>query len=83
MISSSLDEWPGVGEVVVDRRDGRVGEVRSSAGPSSVRLRPLGGGRSWSAALSDVRRATPAERLHARVSAANARSRRPRPEPGG
>jgi hypothetical protein len=83
VVSSSLDEWPGAGEVVVDRRDGRVGEVRSSTGRSSVRLRPLGGGHSWLAAPSDVRRATPAERLRARVSAANARSRRPRPESGG
>jgi hypothetical protein len=82
VFSSSLDDGPEAGDVVVDERDGRVGEVQASAG-EHVRLRPVGGGRSWLAAPADVRQATPAERLRAEVAAANARSRRPRPGAGG
>jgi hypothetical protein len=82
VVSSSLDDGPRGGDVVVDERDGRVGRVQGPAG-AQVRLRPLDGGRAWLAATADVRRATPAERLRAEVSAANARSRRLRSGSGG
>lgn len=82
MIFRSLDDGPAVGDVVVDERDERVGEVQAAPGPA-VRLRPLGGGRTWYAESSRLRRATPAERLRAQLAAANARSRRRRPETGG
>lgn len=67
--------------MVVDERSGRVGVVVGAAGPY-VRLRPLGGGRTWDAAEHLVRAATPRERLHAAVAAANAWSRAVPREPG-
>lgn len=82
MICRSADDGPVVGDVVVDESDARVGEVRGLDG-AHVRLRPLGGGPAWHADPARVRRATPAERLHAQVSAANAHSRRRAPKPGG
>ncbi|MEU6224035.1 hypothetical protein [Streptomyces sp. NPDC047042] len=44
-------------------------------------LRPLGGGREWEAAPADVRPATPAEQLSAKVRAANDQAARNRAEP--
>ncbi|HET6636602.1 MAG TPA: hypothetical protein VFH77_16415 [Streptomyces sp.] len=82
MICSSFDDGPVVGDVVVDESDARVGEVRGLDG-GFVRLRPLGGGPAWHADPVRLRRATPAERLHAQVSAVNAHSRRRAPKPGG
>lgn len=82
MICSSFDDGPVVGDVVVDESDARVGEVRGLDG-AHVRLRPLGGGPAWYADPARLRRATPDERLRARVSAANAHSRRRAPKPGG
>ncbi|MFD3946197.1 hypothetical protein [Streptomyces sp. NPDC058579] len=51
-----------------------VGEFRGSIGPYAM-LRPVGGGREWQADPAALRPATPAERLSAGVSAANARAR--------
>ncbi|MEE1942690.1 hypothetical protein V1L54_25335 [Streptomyces sp. TRM 70361] len=74
------EEPPGVavGSAVRDLRDGRVGDVLD-VGPGLVRLRPLSGGREWEAAPDEVRPLSPREQLSARLAAANARSRHPRP----
>lgn len=82
MICSSFDDGPVVGDVVVEESDARVGEVRGLDG-AYVWLRPLGGGSAWRADPGHLRRATPAERLRAQVSAVNAHSRRRAPKPGG
>jgi len=82
VICSAFDDEPVTGDVVVDESEARVGEVRGRDG-AYVRLRPLGGGPAWHADPVRLRRATPTERLHARVSAANAHSRRRVPKPGG
>ncbi|WP_455358199.1 hypothetical protein [Streptomyces sp. SYSU K21746] len=68
-----MNAAPRPGTVVVDEQRSRVGEVMGAEGPY-LQLRPLGGGREWDAAPDRVRVATPAERLSARVAAANAAS---------
>ncbi|WP_246460019.1 hypothetical protein [Streptomyces himalayensis] len=70
-----MSDVPLPGTVVVDERQGRVGQVMGTAGPY-LQLRPLGGGKEWDACPEAVRVATPAERLSAGVAAANAASRR-------
>ena len=69
---------PVVGSILYDGELGRVGEYRAKAGPYLL-LRPLGGGREWEAAPGDVRPATPAEQLSAKVRAANDQTVRNRP----
>ncbi|MER5293227.1 hypothetical protein ABT382_14225 [Streptomyces pharetrae] len=59
---------PGVGAVMVDRRNGKVGVV----GPY-VQLRPPRGGREWDVPPEDVRPPTTAEELSAKVAVANRR----------
>ncbi|SCK12301.1 hypothetical protein [Streptomyces sp. WMMB 322] len=66
---------PVPGSVVVDEQRGRVGEVAGRGPGGALRLRPLRGGREWAADPARVRRATPAERLHATLAAVNAASR--------
>jgi hypothetical protein len=63
---------PGVGAVVVDRRDGRVGVVMGHVGPY-VQLRPPRGGREWDVPPEDVHPPAPAEELSAKVAVANRR----------
>ncbi|KOU60234.1 hypothetical protein ADK57_31325 [Streptomyces sp. MMG1533] len=63
-----------MGAYAVDTRSGRVGIVMGHEGPY-VQLRPCGGGREWDAEPGAVRHATPAERLSAMTTYANARSR--------
>ncbi|MFE7901288.1 hypothetical protein ACFU3E_28065 [Streptomyces sp. NPDC057424] len=65
---------PPVGAYVVDTRSGRIGIVMGHEGPY-VQLRPYGGGKEWDVDPGAVRNATPAERLHAATTYANARSR--------
>ncbi|WP_093800922.1 hypothetical protein [Streptomyces sp. Wb2n-11] len=65
------------GDFVIDTRTGRVGCVGGSGGPR-LRLRPVGGGREWDCSPGDVRPATIAETMRAKVAAANALSRRGR-----
>jgi hypothetical protein len=71
---------PEVGSVLYDGESGKVGEYRAKAGPYLL-LRPLGGGREWEADPADVRPATPAEQLSAKVRAANDQAARNRAEP--
>ncbi|WP_369030678.1 hypothetical protein [Streptomyces adonidis] len=71
---------PEAGAVLYDGESGRVGEYRAEAGPYLL-LRPLGGGREWEADPGDVRPATPAEQLSAKVRAANDQGTRNRAEP--
>ncbi|MBT2383389.1 hypothetical protein [Streptomyces sp. ISL-11] len=66
---------PAVGELVWDRAGKRVGEVMDDQW-SRYQLRLPGGGIEWHAAPADIRPATRAEVLAARVAAANAESRR-------
>lgn len=66
---------PSVGECVVDVRLGDIAEVRGHIGPY-LRLRPLLGGPTWDCLPCFTRPATPFERLHAAVAAANTASRR-------
>lgn len=68
------DDVPRVGTAVHDVGSGRVGLVMGHEG-SSLRLRPLGGGREWDADPAHLRPLGPAELLSARVAEANARSR--------
>ncbi|MEV8475179.1 hypothetical protein [Streptomyces sp. NPDC051173] len=65
---------PEVGSFVVDTRRGAIGEVMGHEGPR-LQLRPASGGREWEAEPDDVRPATEAEKLTAKVRAANSGSR--------
>ncbi|MDX6316511.1 MAG: hypothetical protein QOF84_6871 [Streptomyces sp.] len=75
MDGASGAETPEVGEVVIDAARDAVGVVMGREGPY-VQLRPIGGGREWDARPECVRPATAAERLSARVAAANANAGR-------
>lgn len=70
---------PEAGAVLYDMELEKVGEYRAKAGPYLL-LRPLGGGREWEADPGDVRPATPAEELSAKVRAANDQAVRDRTE---
>ncbi|WUK63293.1 hypothetical protein OHA75_10930 [Streptomyces coelicoflavus] len=63
---------PGVGAMMVDRRNGKVGVVMGHVGPY-VQLRPPRGGREWDVPPEDVRPPTTAEELSAKVAVANRR----------
>lgn len=65
---------PPIGSYVVDIRTGRVGRLVGRSA-SSLRLRPVGGGREWECEPEKVRAATAAERISAVTAYANARSR--------
>ncbi|ARF77312.1 hypothetical protein ACIOD0_16425 [Kitasatospora albolonga] len=66
---------PNRGAVMVDTSLGdRVGEFRGLAGPYWS-LRPIGGGREWTARPQDVRPALPIEEIRAKNNRMNARSR--------
>ncbi|GGL87836.1 hypothetical protein GCM10010129_34590 [Streptomyces fumigatiscleroticus] len=65
---------PPPGAAVRDTASGRIGIVMGHEGPY-LQLRPLDGGREWDADPDSVRPVGPAELMHARVAAANARSR--------
>ncbi|NBE53506.1 hypothetical protein [Streptomyces boluensis] len=65
---------PPVGAYVIDTGTDRLGRVMGY-GSAGLLLRPYGAGRPWSCAAEGVRLATPAERLRAATSYANARSR--------
>ncbi|MBW1603833.1 hypothetical protein JJV70_17305 [Streptomyces sp. JJ66] len=67
-------EPPARGACVVDARTGRVGEVMDHEG-RYVQLRPLLGGREWDCPPEDVRPASPQERLSAKLTELNHRSR--------
>ncbi|WP_416983983.1 hypothetical protein [Streptomyces sp. T028] len=66
---------PERGELVYDPASRKVGEYQDMAGPYAM-LRPVGGGREWEADPVQIRPATSAERLSARVKAANLRAER-------
>ncbi|MFF5333727.1 hypothetical protein [Streptomyces sp. NPDC013181] len=68
---------PVRGSFAVDGRDGRVGRVMGRVGPS-VQLRPPGGGVEWDCPLDQVRPATPADVLRARLSEVNWEGQLPR-----
>ncbi|WP_370626676.1 hypothetical protein [Streptomyces sp. NBRC 110035] len=68
--------------MVIEEYTGRAGIVMDHVGPY-LQLRPVGGGREWDADPAQVRPASPAERLHASVAAANAQSRALPPDPAG
>nr|WP_251075399.1 hypothetical protein [Streptomyces sp. ISL-12] len=57
-----------------DTARNRVGEYRDRVG-TRVYLRPVGGGKEWTADPKYVREATSVEMLSVRVAKANARSR--------
>lgn len=61
------------GALLYDTATQQVGEYRSTQG-GLLFLRPLGGGREWSAEAHAVRPPTDAERISAGVRAANVRS---------
>ena len=63
------------GTVVMDAATGRVGQVMGREG-LYVLLRPVGGGKEWEARPENVRVATAAERLSARVAEANVNAAR-------
>lgn len=63
---------PGLGALVVDRRNGKVGVVMGHVG-TYVQLRPPCGGREWDVPPEDVRPPTPGEELSAKVAVANRR----------
>lgn len=65
---------PSRGDIVEDVGLERVGQVMAFE-DGHVQLRPVGGGREWDAEPGDLRPASPAVGLSARVAAANARSR--------
>ncbi|MDF4251131.1 hypothetical protein [Streptomyces sp. WMMB303] len=69
------------GTLVVDGGSGRFGVVIGAVGPYT-QLRPYGGGREWDADPARLRVATPRERLHVAVAAANAWSRNVPRAPG-
>lgn len=71
---------PEAGAVLFDVESEKVGEYRAKVGPYLL-LRPLGGGREWEAVPADVRPATPAEQLSAKVRAVNDQAVRNRAEP--
>ncbi|MEU3756067.1 hypothetical protein AB0H17_25435 [Streptomyces olivoreticuli] len=64
---------PEIGETVLDAARNRVGEV-TARGKEFYALRPLGGGREWDVAPSDIRALAQDEVLRVRVAEANARS---------
>lgn len=63
-----------VGDLVVNERSGSV-MVFMGEYAGRVHLRPVGGGREITLNLAQVRPASPAEALSARVAAADRRSR--------
>lgn len=65
---------PNRGDIVEDTGHNRVGQVMAFE-DGCVQLRPVGGGREWDAKPGDLRPASPAEGLSAKVAVANARSR--------
>ncbi|MEU6175882.1 hypothetical protein ABZ832_28735 [Streptantibioticus parmotrematis] len=65
---------PKVGYLAWDPGTSRFGIVMDDLA-DTVWLRPLGGGREWTVRSQDIRSATAAEELSARVAEANARSR--------
>lgn len=65
---------PQVGELAWDAGARKLGALMARSS-GTVWLRPIGGGREWTAREQDVRPATTAEELSARVAEANARSR--------
>lgn len=71
----STPSKPEKGAFVVDLRRNQVGQVTGHEGPY-IQLRPPKGGREWEASPDDVRPATEAERLTAKVQAANSGSMR-------
>ncbi|MEV6671718.1 hypothetical protein [Streptomyces sp. NPDC051162] len=64
---------PEIGETVRDVARNRVGEVMAR-GKEFYALRPLGGGREWDVAPSDIRPLAQDEVLRVRVAEANGRS---------
>ncbi|MBO0655483.1 hypothetical protein J1792_22695 [Streptomyces triculaminicus] len=63
-----------VGSLVMDLRRRKIGQVMGKEGPC-LQLRPPKGGREWDARLDDIRPATDAEKLSAKVQVANWGSR--------
>lgn len=57
---SSLPEWLTIGALVTDSKTDRRGEVQpwpyySECAPTRAWLRPVGGGREWTAKVTDLR----------------------------
>jgi hypothetical protein len=65
--------WPGVGILVRDVNQDKLGRVMDRT-QSLVWLRSPGGGREWTARLDEIEPADVADELSAKVAAANARS---------
>ncbi|MBW1603385.1 hypothetical protein JJV70_14995 [Streptomyces sp. JJ66] len=63
---------PQVGALLIDAQN-QVGEFRG-AWCGRWFLRPVTGGKEWAVLPEEVRPVSPAERLHAEVARANARS---------
>jgi hypothetical protein len=68
------DGVPGVGALVLDMRQDRVGVVMDRQN-DRVFLRPPQGGPEWEAAAEDVRPARAGDQLRARVAEINAAGR--------
>lgn len=64
---------PEIGETVLDVARDRVGEIMAK-GNEKYALRPLGGGREWDVAPSDIRPLSRDTALSIRVAEANVRS---------
>ncbi|WP_338703948.1 hypothetical protein V2W30_17945 [Streptomyces sp. Q6] len=65
-----------VGTYVIDRRDGRVGQIMGHEG-GYVQLRPPGGGREWDCPPDAVEPAPVGEVLRERVRRVNREGRLP------
>lgn len=61
-------------DLVWDKSRSKVGQVMAS-GPTTVTLRPVGGGLEWDVHRADIRRPTVAEELGARATVANISTR--------
>lgn len=66
-----MNNTPEVGTLARDTKRDKVGRVMACT-VGTVWLRPLNGGREWTARREDVR---PVDELSAKVAAANAQSR--------
>ncbi|MBW1602679.1 hypothetical protein JJV70_11275 [Streptomyces sp. JJ66] len=67
-------EVPAVGDTVFDTRQERVGVYQANV-DGELWLRPIGGGREWTADPGHVRRPTDRELISERVRIANRESR--------
>ncbi|MDH2391781.1 hypothetical protein QCN29_23975 [Streptomyces sp. HNM0663] len=73
-MASNQQARPGVGELAMDQRTGRIGVVMGEIG-GRVQMRPIGGGIEWEAMPGDVVAPRAREELSARLAVRNGNSR--------